>query len=119
MEGAKPPPSKKPKTEEEKKVSAREYEIERRKRRWNEKWRTESNREWLQYDVERDLMFCHDCRIHASEEKRGPFVVGTQNFKLESIREHEKSQAHMKCARIASAKKAPRIHPLLKKHFPR
>ena len=107
LEGAKPPPSKKPKTEEKKKVSAREYEIERRKRRWNEKWKTESNREWLQYDVERDHMFCHDCRIHASGEKRGPFVVGTQNFKLESIMEHEKSQAHMKCARIASAKKAP------------
>ena len=52
-------------------------------------------------------MFCHDCRIHASGEKRGPFVIGTQNFKLESIREHEKSQADMKCARIASAKKAP------------
>ena len=40
-------------------------------------------------------------------EKRGPFVVGTQNFKLESIRGHEKSQTHMKCARIASAMKAP------------
>ena len=71
------------------------------------KWRMESNREWLQYDVERDHMFCHDCRIHASGKKRGLFVVGTQNFKLESIRKHEKSQAHMKCARIASANKAP------------
>ena len=28
-------------------------------------------------------------------QKRGPFVLGTQNFKLESIKEHEKSQGHL------------------------
>ena len=39
-------------------------------------------------------------------QKRGPFVLGTQNFKLESIKKHEKSQGHKKCSSAAAAKTA-------------
>ena len=64
-------------------------------------------REWLKYEGEK--MFCLDCKIYASgdAQKKGPFIVGTLNFKLESIKEHVKSQGHQHCARIAAAKRAP------------
>ena len=97
-EGVKEPPVKKPRqSDEEKRQLSREYEQECRKRRWNNKWLVgEGNkrREWLEYDGEK--MFCVDCKQYATGEaqKKGPFVLGTQNFKLESIKEHEKSQGH-------------------------
>ena len=63
-------------------------------------------RKWLEYDVEK--IFCVDCKQYATGEaqKKGPFVLGTQNFKLESIKQHEKSQGHQHCTHIAAAKKA-------------
>ena len=35
-------------------------------------------------------MFCMDCKIYATRDaqKKGPFVLGTQHFKLQSIKEH-------------------------------
>ena len=39
-------------------------------------------REWLEYDSDKNQMHCKDCRMYANGEsqKRGPFVIGTQNF---------------------------------------
>ena len=39
-------------------------------------------RAWLEYDSDKNQMHCKDCRMYANREsqKRGPFVVGTQNF---------------------------------------
>ena len=82
------------------------------KRKWNEKWKISHKneaREWLEYESDKEVMFCKDCREYASgdAQKKGPFLVGTSNFKLESIKEHEKSQGHERCTCIAAAKKAP------------
>ena len=39
--------------------------------------------------------------------KRGLLSLEQKKFKLESIKEHEKSQGHLQCTRIAAAKRAP------------
>ena len=64
-------------------------------------------REWLMFDGEE--MYCDDCRKYATGDakKKGPFVIGTQNFKLESIKHHEQSQGHQQCVSVAAAKIAP------------
>ena len=66
-------------------------------------------RDWLEYDEEREHMFCENCRKYTTSDlhQKGPFVIGTANFKLESIKEHEKSQGHLQCTRIAAAKRVP------------
>ena len=112
LEGVKEPPSKKPRlSSEERKAQVKEYEEERRKRSYNEKWMLDDSnkrREWLEYDSDKNQMHCKDCRMYANGEsqKRGSFVIGTQHFKLESIKEHEKSQGHKKCSSTAASKKA-------------
>ena len=63
------------------------------KKRWNEKWLVgegNNGREGF------NMMGNMDCKMYATgdAQKQGPFVLGTQNFKLESIKEHEKSQVH-------------------------
>ena len=93
-------------------MQAKAYEQERRQRKWNEKWRIDDHnvkRDWLEYDDEREHMFCKDCRKYSTSDfqKKGPFVIGTENFKLESIKEDEKSQSHLRCIHIAAAKRAP------------
>ena len=68
LEGVKEPPSKKPRlSSEERKAQAKEYEQERRKRSYNEKWKFDDNnsrREWLEYDSDKDQMHCKDCRMY-------------------------------------------------------
>ena len=68
FEGVKEPPSKKPRlSSEERKAQAKEYEQERRKQSYNEKWRLDDNnrrREWLEYDIDKDQMHCKDCRMY-------------------------------------------------------
>ena len=86
LEGVKEPPSKKPRlSSEERKAQVKEYKQERMKRSYNEKWMLDDNSkrmEWLEYDNDKNQMHCKDCRMHANGEsqKRGPFVIGTQNF---------------------------------------
>ena len=50
----------------------------------------EKRGQWLQYDGE---------KMSGDAQKKGPIVLGTHNFKLESIKDHEKSQVHQHCAR--------------------
>ncbi len=53
-------------------------------------------REWLIYDRSTDEMYCSDCRMYGSEKaKSNPFVIGTKNFKLEAIKDHESSKSHL------------------------
>ena len=62
LEGVKEPPSKKPRlSSEERKAQVKEYEQERRKRGYNEKWMLDDNykrREWLEYDSDKNQMHC-------------------------------------------------------------
>ena len=108
--GVEEPPAKRTKSTEEKRQQGREYEQQKRKRSWNEKWLLgdgNKRREWLKFDGEE--MYCDDCRKYATGDakKKSPFVIGTQHFKLESIKYHEQSQGHQHCVSIAAANKAP------------
>ena len=49
------------------------------------------------FDDEMESMFCSACRTFAKtdQDKKGPFVVGTNKFKLESTKAHELSKSHI------------------------
>ena len=83
-----PPPAKKKKDE------AKEHKSTR-VRTWQPQWKKNENgetRDWLVYDNSRNEMFCEWCR--GRKDASGPFVDGTSNFKLESVKYHEASPKH-------------------------
>ena len=49
------------------------------------------------FDNEMESMFCSVCRTFAKtdQDKKGPFVVGANKFKLENIKAHELSKSHI------------------------
>ena len=49
------------------------------------------------FDDEMESMFCSACRTFAKtdQDKKGPFVVGTNKFKLENIKAHGLSKSHI------------------------
>ena len=110
LEGAKPPPAKKRKqSDNERKAAARDYDREKRVRKFNPQWKFDDQgkpRDWLQHNKEANVMFCSVCKEHCHKEvlRKGLFVKGTDNFKLESIRKHAASQAHKQSCMTATAK---------------
>ena len=80
------------------------YWTSRKKRKeFNCKWLT--GREWLVYDHENSVMFCQDCRMYAKEKhKTNNFVVGTNNFKVEAVKDHESARSHQESLRTKTAK---------------
>lgn len=116
IKGVEPPAKKIKQTDSQSKEKAKEYEKERRERKWKEAWKFDDNhveREWLHYDEGKNEMSCMFCKQYATKDaqRSGPFVVGNQNFKLETIKQHEASQGHQHCVRIAFAKKSPASTP--------
>ena len=112
LEGAQQPQSRKRKQPEDVRAQQHLYEKEKRRRKWNPGWLIDnkgSRREWLHYDETSGIMSCTWCKGFAVEEshRRGPYVVGTTNYKLESIKEHEKSTGHERSAELKKAKEAP------------
>ncbi len=67
-------------------------------RRFKENWKIDKAGQpwsWLNYDPTNHTMSCSLCHKHTKDkQKRNPFVVGTTNMKLESIKDHEKSKCH-------------------------
>ena len=49
------------------------------------------------FDDEMESMFCSAYRTFAKtdQDKKGPFVVGTNKFKLENIKAHKLSKSHI------------------------
>ena len=93
---SKPPPQKKRKQDEEKKKKDMEYE-EKRCRLFKQSWlvgEEGKTRDWLKHDSEKNLMFCTHW-VKFATNRKAPFVVGSENFKHESIRYHEKSKGHI------------------------
>ena len=84
---SKPPPQKKRKQDEEKKKKDKEYE-EKRCRLFKQSWlvgEEGKTRDWLKHDSEKNLMFCTHW-VKFATNRKAPFVVGSENFKHESIR---------------------------------
>ncbi|XP_036875659.2 uncharacterized protein C17orf113 homolog [Manis javanica] len=66
------------------------------KRYFNERWKEEFP--WLDFDCERKLMFCLECRQALVRNKHGKaenaFTVGTDNFQRHALLRHVTSGAH-------------------------
>nr|DBA27973.1 TPA: hypothetical protein GDO54_008407 [Pyxicephalus adspersus] len=66
------------------------------KRYFNEHWKEEFT--WLEFDYERKLMFCVECRQALVKNKHGKaenaFTVGTDNFQRHALLRHVTSGAH-------------------------
>lgn len=75
----------------------KEGETKKKKRQFNEKWKT-AGRECLVYDPAENVMYYTNCRTYGGEKMKGvSFVVGTNNFKVETIKDHEMSIGHKGC----------------------
>ena len=61
-------------------------------RKFSRAWQL--TRPWLRYDPVCVLMWCEACRAHPQLGSSVPFVQGTSNFKLFSVKEHENSGTH-------------------------
>ena len=105
LEGVKPPEPKRARTDAEKRESQRQYDRECRDRRWQHSWSTEFP--WVIHDG-REKLFCKLCRqsygdlsVSKLPDKgmfqkysKGPFVVGSCNFKRSSLVDHQNSSGH-------------------------
>lgn len=81
-----------------------DVDVDRRAmRQFNEKWRL--GRNWLVYSKTSNTMHCEDCRKYGNEKVKAlSFVAGTSNFKVEAIKDHETSNAHLSTLKVKRAK---------------
>ncbi|KAM4622589.1 uncharacterized protein C17orf113 homolog [Discoglossus pictus] len=74
------------------------------KRYFNEHWKEEFT--WLEFDYERKLMFCIECRQALVKNKHGKaenaFTVGTDNFQRHALLRHVTSGAHRQALAVNS-----------------
>lgn len=89
-----------------KKEKDREYD-RHRKRQFKANWKV--GREWLLYASEENKMKCSWCWDRSKTDQsdallKSAFVVGCDNFRLETIKYHEKSECHLKSKAVAEAK---------------
>ena len=95
------PPRKKAKSGENQSAERfKQYDKQTRQWKFQSAWKKDDQgreREWLVFDDEMEPMFCSACRTFAKadQDKKGPFVVGTNKFKLENIKAHELSKSHI------------------------
>ncbi|XP_053309803.1 uncharacterized protein C17orf113 homolog [Spea bombifrons] len=78
------------------------------KRYFNEHWKEEFT--WLEFDYERKLMFCMECRQALVKNKHGKaenaFTVGTDNFQRHALLRHVTSGAHRQALAVNSEQTA-------------
>lgn len=91
LENYQGPSAKRKRTESETLEKKRAYDQKKRVRKFIPSWKNEY--QWLEYNAEKENMFCRVCRQH---ERVGTFVTGSANFKLESIKAHAESESHVK-----------------------
>ncbi|XP_074835213.1 uncharacterized protein C17orf113-like isoform X1 [Carettochelys insculpta] len=86
------------------------------KRYFNEHWKEEFT--WLEFDYERKLMFCTECRQALVKNKHGKaenaFTVGTDNFQRHALLRHVTSGAHRQALAVNREQLAfeARVHNL-------
>ncbi|XP_071433296.1 uncharacterized protein C17orf113 homolog [Pithys albifrons albifrons] len=92
------------------------------KRYFNEHWKEEFT--WLEFDYERKLMFCIECRQALVRNKHGKaenaFTVGTDNFQRHALLRHVTSGAHRQALAVNREQLPcephghPELRPLIK-----
>nr|XP_013801826.1 PREDICTED: zinc finger protein 385C [Apteryx mantelli mantelli] len=94
------------------------------KRYFNEHWKEEFT--WLEFDYERKLMFCIECRQALVKNKHGKaenaFTVGTDNFQRHALLRHVTSGAHRQALAVnreqlafeARVHSHPELHSVIK-----
>ena len=97
MTGGEPP---KKKQKKETLEQQRQYEKTVRERKFQPSW--SATYTWLVYKDEK--MFCTTCKENGGEPTC-PFVIGSANFKLESVKAHASSKLHRKLQDEIIAKK--------------
>ena len=91
------------------------YDATKRCRKFKSHWKNEYP--WLQYDPVIDKMWCDVCREFFSRTKGGPsntFVEGSDYFRLDAVKDHNKSKCHKDCMTIKQHKMNPQATPLAK-----
>lgn len=77
-------------SEDEKKNAKKDYEINKRERKFQVQW--QDKRPWLSFNKAENNMFCISCR---TEKVDSAFANGTNNFKIEAVKQHEASKSHL------------------------
>ena len=91
--GSKPGVASKRKLTTESKASQNKaYEEPKRERKFQSRWLV--GRPWLSYDEKMDIMKCLWCVENSKTYGSDKFVVGTNNFRLSTITDHEVSVKH-------------------------
>ena len=93
---------------EQKRARCKLYE-EKRKRVFCSSWLT--NRSWLKYDDENEVMTCTLCIKHCRESAessknirgQGTFITGSYNLKKSAVEHHENSKGHVKAVELENA----------------
>lgn len=84
----------------------KKYELEIRDRQFKPHWK--NGRSWLFYDEELNTMKCSLCKEHGHPGKISKsWVQGTQNFKIDTVKFHEKSLAHIDAEKSQKNTKNP------------
>ena len=92
----------------EKRKSDQNYDQTKRSRTFRKEWK--SAYPWLDFSEGEDKMFCTWCRHYKprATKAKNAFDEGTNNYRLETVRLHSNSEAHIKAAGMAdAAKKSP------------
>ena len=65
---------------------------------------------WLEHNHQDNIMFCKLCKSNAGcSDSASVFVTGCNNYRLESIRSHEKSTGHLRVVAAARVAENPQL----------
>ena len=99
LDNASRPPQKNKKTDEERLENQREYDHQKRERKFQPKWKNEFV--WLDFNQEKNAMTCRICKQF---DTSGTFITGCDNFKVQTIKRHDISDSHQSNTRRCNAK---------------
>ncbi len=95
---------------EARKITSSITSVPAKKRDFQQSWMKKFS--WLNYDSDNQVMFCRFCRSSSSSESF--FVTGSCNFRIDPLKAHEKSVAHVHAVASEAAKQHPSETPLAK-----
>ena len=108
FKGVEPPKQKENKATKDRKKIQADYE-KKRKRSLKECWKM--GREWLNLDMNKQIMKCDACVYASSIDKKigekNVFVKGCESCRFESVEIHEKTDTHKRALHAYNTKDLP------------